>query len=75
MLLGVFNKLNEIEDCIICLEPMKNTSTKISLTPCSHPFHEQCLWQWLRKSKVCPLCRFEFTIKILEEKFPWVILE
>jgi hypothetical protein len=24
---------------------------------CGHRFHEQCLFQWLRKAKRCPLCR------------------
>jgi hypothetical protein len=24
---------------------------------CGHQFHEQCLFQWLRKAKRCPICR------------------
>jgi hypothetical protein len=25
--------------------------------PCGHAFHEQCLFQWLRRSPRCPNCR------------------
>jgi len=32
--------------------------SKLRVMPCSHYFHEQCIFSWLQLNHVCPLCRF-----------------
>lgn len=43
-------------ECCCCMDefgPEKN----IVSTPCFHYFHKECLKEWLKLSKTCPLCR------------------
>ena len=40
-------------ECCICLVELGNN---IALSKCNHAFHEDCLRQWLRNRRVCPLC-------------------
>ncbi|XP_073259944.1 uncharacterized protein [Populus alba] len=42
--------------CVVCLEDF-SSSVKLSKLPCSHVFHEKCIFPWLLNSKCCPLCR------------------
>lgn len=46
------------DSCVVCLERF---SARVGLTrlPCKHIFHEQCIFDWLKKSTSCPLCRYE----------------
>ncbi|CAN6339579.1 unnamed protein product [Urochloa humidicola] len=44
-------------ECAVCLEAYETGNT-IRTMPCSHGFHESCIFQWLRVSRLCPLCRF-----------------
>ncbi|KAK3139304.1 hypothetical protein QOZ80_5AG0381080 [Eleusine coracana subsp. coracana] len=44
-------------ECSVCLKDF-DISSKLRAMPCSHCFHEQCLFTWLRHNHVCPLCRF-----------------
>ncbi|KAB2595077.1 E3 ubiquitin ligase BIG BROTHER-related-like [Pyrus ussuriensis x Pyrus communis] len=46
-------------DCSICMEEMEVGSEAIPM-PCSrsHLYHDDCIIEWLKKSRVCPLCRF-----------------
>ncbi|CAL4911679.1 unnamed protein product [Urochloa decumbens] len=45
------------EECAVCLEAYKAGDT-LRTMPCAHGFHESCIFQWLRVSRLCPLCRF-----------------
>jgi hypothetical protein len=50
-----FKKVNNNEECSICLEPMdKNT---IVITYCNHTFHDDCIKKMLDYNNKCPLCR------------------
>lgn len=43
-------------DCCCCCEDF-NADKAILRTPCAHYFHEECLAQWLKLAKTCPICR------------------
>ncbi|CAD6255240.1 unnamed protein product [Miscanthus lutarioriparius] len=33
--------------------------TRLRAMPCSHIFHQHCIFQWLHRNAVCPLCRHQ----------------
>ncbi|EDQ90803.1 uncharacterized protein MONBRDRAFT_3794, partial [Monosiga brevicollis MX1] len=43
------------EQCCICLSVFQDND-RILVLPCSHGFHHQCVGQWLRQQRRCPLC-------------------
>lgn len=46
-------------ECAVCLEAFQEGERCRVLPRCEHGFHAQCVDQWLRKSRVCPVCRAE----------------
>ena len=56
-IVGLPESANEGE-CSVCLENFEGSNKKLRVMPCSHSFHEPCIFNWLRISRVCPLCRF-----------------
>ncbi|CAD8107663.1 unnamed protein product [Paramecium primaurelia] len=70
--------LSQFEDCVICLESLKNDINQemkfCSVTPCFHIFHQQCLSSWLQKQRNCPFCRCEFNRIYIQNKYPWIEL-
>ncbi|KAL4633673.1 hypothetical protein ACB092_04G139500 [Castanea dentata] len=48
---------NSIQECTICMEEFQIDS-KVTRMPCSHVYHEKCIFKWLKTSHVCPLCRY-----------------
>lgn len=44
--------------CSICLEPIKIIS---KLNSCNHKFCQECIQNWEKRKKICPLCRTPFT--------------
>jgi len=49
----IYNKVELVETCAICLEKEGNGRYKLA---CSHVFHQACFTKWAPK-KNCPLCR------------------
>lgn len=47
--------------CAICLD----TILVGNRMPCSHIYHGHCICRWLRKSSLCPLCRFAMPCNVL----------
>lgn len=42
-------------ECSVCLENFEAGNNKLRMMPCSHSFHEQCIFNWLRINHVCRL--------------------
>ncbi|CAD8060047.1 unnamed protein product [Paramecium sonneborni] len=53
--------------CSICLETFKSNSL-VRMTYCEHIFHLRCLEQWMKKNKVCPLCRSALDTQTIQKK-------
>ncbi len=52
------NKNHKFRSCTICLENFKGPD-KIVLFSCKvHIYHKECLKEWVRKSDLCPLCKY-----------------
>jgi hypothetical protein len=43
--------------CAVCLDDFE-AGDELRTMPCSHSFHERCIFRWLRISHLCPCCRF-----------------
>ncbi|XP_031269022.1 RING-H2 finger protein ATL78-like [Pistacia vera] len=46
------------KQCVICLEEI-SIGSEATCMPCSHVYHQDCIVNWLEKSNLCPLCRFQ----------------
>ncbi|XP_057954622.1 uncharacterized protein LOC131148735 [Malania oleifera] len=42
--------------CAICLEDFEPRE-EVTLTPCNHMFHEDCIVPWVKNHGKCPVCR------------------
>ncbi|OEL35765.1 hypothetical protein BAE44_0003214 [Dichanthelium oligosanthes] len=49
-------------ECAVCLEVFQAGDRCRALPGCEHEFHAQCVDPWLRKSRVCPVCRAEVVV-------------
>lgn len=43
--------------CSICFDEFKLAEIDIRKLPCTHLYHEKCIFPWLRTSGTCPVCR------------------
>ena len=48
------------DKCPICLQKYKGADM-IKEFPCKHIFHKKCIFKWLDKSNVCPLCKYDIS--------------
>ncbi|CAN0112020.1 unnamed protein product, partial [Heterosigma akashiwo] len=44
------------QTCSVCLGEYARGET-LTLLGCGHHFHADCLDEWLRRRRVCPLCK------------------
>tara|TARA_B100001057_G_C22791600_1_gene927848 strand:+ start:851 stop:1228 length:378 start_codon:yes stop_codon:yes gene_type:complete len=45
---------NSSHKCIICMDPLNEQSFAL---PCAHTFHTDCINDWLKIKKECPVCK------------------
>lgn len=60
-------------ECAICLQDFDfhadpDETLKLRAMPCSHAFHQHCIFEWLRRNAVCPLCRFQLPTEEEEQQ-------
>ena len=48
------------DKCPICLQKYMGADI-IKEFPCKHIFHKNCIFKWLKKSNLCPLCKYDIT--------------
>lgn len=46
-------------ECIICLVSFEK-GDKLKLLFCTHRYHVDCIDSWLKKSSICPSCKFNY---------------
>jgi E3 ubiquitin-protein ligase SDIR1 len=54
--------------CAICLDTLEHQSKVVALPCKAHIFHAVCIEKWIKNNAVCPECRFEVTVKRLDEQ-------
>lgn len=52
-------RYSQYDSCSICFEAfnMNDPSLSIALTECKHAYHLQCINEWFKRKKDCPVCR------------------
>lgn len=56
---ALFDDDTNPKDCPICYDAFDHEGgdKAIVKTPCNHVYHRQCLGNWLRSQRTCPVCR------------------
>ncbi|XP_076655962.1 uncharacterized protein LOC143360733 isoform X2 [Halictus rubicundus] len=60
------NGESALEKCTICLSEFEDCEC-VRRLPCMHLFHIDCVDQWLRTNKRCPICRVDIEIFLPKE--------
>lgn len=47
----------EKTNCPICLDPIQPGLMEVSVLPCRHMFHTECIDPWFSTNRECPTCR------------------
>lgn len=58
------------QDCAVCLEDFVAGGKKLRMMPCSHSFHQRCIFDLLLRRRFCPVCRFEMPPRSADEPEP-----
>lgn len=53
-----YNK-EKYKTCSICIDDYDNDS-QITITHCDHSYHSNCIEEWIKVRKNCPVCRSDF---------------
>jgi hypothetical protein len=47
-------------NCVVCQSEFQKQE-EIRTLPCKHSFHKDCIDQWLKINKTCPICKKDIT--------------
>ena len=61
-------KNNNNKYCHICLGEFR-VGEKESVLPCLHLFHFNCIEKWLKRNKLCPVCKLQKSLESLNPDF------
>ncbi|GMJ15191.1 hypothetical protein HRI_005188300 [Hibiscus trionum] len=50
-----------IERCVICQVEYEEDEGIVVLRNCEHPYHSDCISNWLQVKKICPICSTEIS--------------
>ncbi|WCJ25439.1 RING/U-box superfamily protein [Euphorbia peplus] len=60
-------------ECPICLKEFK-TGEEMTMMPCFHCYHGECINEWLKNSHQCPSCRFPLSVcRVDDGIFPFCV--
>uniref|UniRef100_A0A7N0TNB1 RING-type domain-containing protein n=1 Tax=Kalanchoe fedtschenkoi TaxID=63787 RepID=A0A7N0TNB1_KALFE len=45
--------------CVVCQMEYEEGEKLVGLIACAHPYHADCISQWLQVKKACPICNTE----------------
>ncbi|GLJ55623.1 hypothetical protein SUGI_1194560 [Cryptomeria japonica] len=54
--IGVEVEMEEEMECVICLSEYEEDDEAVTLKPCHHNFHVDCIRRWLQCKLRCPIC-------------------
>lgn len=55
------------KECCICMENYTQQHD-IKRTPCNHVFHSECIKNWLKTQRSCPLCRIDLQDALIKHQ-------
>ena len=58
-------KEKENDSCAICVSDFE-IGEKVTMIPCSHLFHSECIKKWLMINLSCPICKFKIKMSSFE---------
>jgi len=64
----LYDLFGETSYCSICLEECCEGQRVRSLNKCYHIFHMKCIENWFVEKQICPTCRKEYKINVLEKE-------
>lgn len=57
----VMDEEEEEEQCAVCRVEFEGED-EVKVLPCKHHYHVDCIEQWLKRKKVCPVCSQEVVV-------------
>jgi hypothetical protein len=59
-------EIKKLKECVICLGDFKKKDNVKVFCCGKHIFHSKCLSDWLKKSVICPLCKYNMKLELIK---------